>query len=347
MRIVSSIVCSLIAGAAGAQPLAPSWDELLSMPAGARTLALQSLRTSGDLAALEALDFAASAGVEARRAAGTPPLSPGCQRPDEFDVSTQLRLARRAPDVAGFVDAMRSYQELTSRLDSKLATARQTDEWRRQFGALKVWEEQWREARDPRTRELLRRTLGGQAIRAALARAKLPAVTIPMASPRAGMNEPRRTDRRASKNLVLTAYREYIFNLMCIEDEVNLTWFKQQIVEIGWFGKRQFGWAADRAALLLVQHADADPDFQKQVADSLESRLETGDTDPENFAYLVDRVAVRAGRPQRFGTQIECVQGKWVAPEIESRDTLDARRDRVNLVAYDVQIARMSGMCSN
>ena len=95
--------------------------------------------------------------------------------------------------------------------------------------------------------------------------------------------------------------------------------------------------------LLLQNFKD---DFQAQVARTLESRLETGDTDPENFAYLVDRVAVRAGRPQRFGTQVECVHGRWIAPEIEARETLDERRDRVNLVAYDIQVARMAGMCS-
>jgi hypothetical protein len=134
---------------------------------------------------------------------------------------------------------------------------------------------------------------------------------------------------------------------MCAEDELNLGWFKQQVAEIGWFGKRKYGWAADRAAVLLAQHADADPEFQAEVAQALESRLESGDTDPENFAYLVDRVAVRAGRPQRFGTQVECVHGEWVAPHIEALDTLDERRDRVNLVAYEVQVARMAGMCSD
>jgi hypothetical protein len=79
----------------------------------------------------------------------------------------------------------------------------------------------------------------------------------------------------------------------------------------------------------------------------LEPRLAAGDTDPENFAYLVDRVAVRAGQPQRFGTQMECVKGEWIVPEIVDQSTLDARRKRMNLVAYDVQLARTRGLCRN
>jgi len=94
-----------------------------------------------------------------------------------------------------------------------------------------------------------------------------------------------------------------------------------------------------------VQHADADPGFQEAVVASLWPRLDVADTDPENFAYLVDRVAVRAGRPQEFGTQMECVNGQWIVPEIEDHDSLDARRNRMNLVAYGVQLARARGIC--
>jgi hypothetical protein len=83
------------------------------------------------------------------------------------------------------------------------------------------------------------------------------------------------------------------------------------------------------------------------VAEALEPRLAVRDTDPENLAYLIDRVAVRAGRPQRFGTQMECVGGTWVTPEIEDRATLDERRARMNLVAYAVQMARTRGLCRN
>jgi hypothetical protein len=156
---------------------------------------------------------------------------------------------------------------------------------------------------------------------------------------------PKRVSKSAPGSAATSTYREYVFNLMCTNDEENLGWFKHQIAEIGWFGQKRFGWAADQAALLIVQHADADPGFQESIVASLWPRLAVADTDPENFAYLVDRVAVRAGRPQEFGTQMEWVNGQWIVPEIEDHDSLDARRNRMNLVAYGVQLARARGIC--
>jgi hypothetical protein len=44
---------------------------------------------------------------------------------------------------------------------------------------------------------------------------------------------------------------------------------------------------------------------------------------------------------------MECVDGAWIVPQIMDRETLDDRRRRMNLVAYDVQLARSRGLCRN
>lgn len=341
-------VCCLLAGNAAAQATFPTIEELISQPEDARTAALRKVRGAADgMAALRELETAAGARADARQARGLPPLSTGCLLPDEFDLVAQLRLARQAASGAEFSAVARQYHEMRAELDAKLAETRRTNEWRRHFPSLKVWEREWRGAREPRTRELLLRTLSGQAIRASLVDTRGKRHARADTAPRSAGKARRRHAREEPAALTLDAYREYVFNLMCAEDERNLRWFKQQIAEIGWFGARRYGWAADRAALLLVQHADVDPAFQAAMAAELEQRLATRDTDPENLAYLIDRVAVRAGRPQRFGTQMECVSGEWVVPKIEALDTLDARRERMNLVAYDVQMARSASLCRN
>jgi len=312
------------------------------MESAGRTEALQHIRESDDsLVTLRGLETAARLRADERRARGLPPRSEGCLSADEFDLDSQLKLARQSPDAASFSQTYRQYREMSDRLDARLAEARRTNAWWHLFPSLRSWERAWRDARDPRTRELLLRTLNGQAIRASLARDRRLTVQA------GGKGTPRGAPRAAKSALAVTAYREYIFNLMCADDEENLRWFKNQVAEIGWFGQKQFGWAADRAALLIVQHADVDPGFQESVVAELWSRVAVADVDPENFAYLVDRVAVRAGRPQQFGTQIECVNGNWVVPEIENHATLDERRNRMNLVAYDVQLARVRGLCRN
>ena len=341
MRVaVISCIFSLLSAEAGAQ--VPSIDTLAAMSAGERSAALLRIRHSDDAhSLLNTLQMAAQQRVDARRERGIAPRSLGCLDPDEFDLDSQLRLARQSPGDAEFSDALGQYRELTGKLDAKLADAERTNRWWRQFPSLRHWEREWRAAKDPRTRELLLRTLHGQAIRAALAREPGANVTV------SAKGQPRRSSRHAKSALAAAAYREYIFNLMCADDEANLGWFKRQVAEIGWFGQKEFGWAADQAALLIAQHADADPGFQESVVAALWPRLASDDTDPENFAYLVDRVAVRAGRPQSFGTQMECVNGTWFIPEIQDQATLDERRKRMNLVTYQVQLERVRGFCRN
>lgn len=333
------LACCLITAHADAQS-SLSIDELAQLPASERPDALFRLRESrAGLLALQELELAARLRVDARRSRDLPPHSAGCLTPDEFDLDALLGLARESKDRAAFDAAVREFRRKAAALDAKLAAARRSNLWWKQFPALRQWERAWRAAKEPRTRELLYRTLSGQAIRASLAPESSAVVTAGTKGQRHRVSPP--TVPAPAR----AAYREYIFNLMCRDDEQNLRWFKQQIAEIGWFDMRRYGWAADRAALLIVQHADADPGFQSSIIGVLESRLATGDTDPENFAYLIDRVAVRAGQPQRFGTQMECVKGEWIVPEIVDQSSLDARRKRMNLVAYDVQLARTRGLC--
>lgn len=53
-----------------------------------------------------------------------------------------------------------------------------------------------------------------------------------------------------------------------------------------------------------------------------------GDADPQNYAYLYDRVAVAENRPQRFGTQF----GPDREPRpIEDEANVDARRKAIGL----------------
>jgi hypothetical protein len=310
------------------------------LPPADRAVALLRIRdSSGGLATLRDLQLAARVHADERRARGEPPLYQGCLSADEFDLDFQLKLARQAANAADFTAALTEFRLMAAQLDAKLADARRTNNWKRQFPPLRRWEREWRAAKEPRTRELFLRTLNGQAIRVALARHRAPAVRIGAR----GAQHPVRV--AAGPALADNAYREYVFNLMCTNDEENLRWFKRQVAEIGWFGQTTYGWAADQAALLIAQHADADPGFQESVVAALWPRLANDDTDPENFAYLVDRVAVRARRPQRYGTQMECVNGEWIVPQIQDQATLDDRRKRMNLVAYDVQLARVRGIC--
>ena len=47
-------------------------------------------------------------------------------------------------------------------------------------------------------------------------------------------------------------------------DGENLPWLKRVIAETGWPGQSEVGVDGAHAAWLLAQHADADPQFQRQ-----------------------------------------------------------------------------------
>lgn len=124
------------------------------------------------------------------------------------------------------------------------------------------------------------------------------------------------------------AARQYLLGgAACAEDRENTEWLKKDLRENGWPKISQFGPVADRQAWLLVQHADQDVAFQREVLGLLEGLVAAKETSPRNYGMLWDRVATAENRLQRYGTQGRCVgPGKWTAYEVEDPANLEARR---------------------
>jgi hypothetical protein len=59
--------------------------------------------------------------------------------------------------------------------------------------------------------------------------------------------------------------------------------------------------------------------------------VDTGEATPAQLAYLDDRVRMRQGRAQRYGTQIRTVDDRPVPFELEDPDGVDERRRAVGL----------------
>lgn len=112
----------------------------------------------------------------------------------------------------------------------------------------------------------------------------------------------------------------------------NTSWLKALLARIGWFDVSRYGSDASRTAWLLLQHSDHDPAFQRRMLGELEPRMRRGDIEPRSYAYLVDRVAFNAGRPQTYGTQGRCVgPGEWQPFDTIEPQRLDERRLAVGL----------------
>lgn len=112
----------------------------------------------------------------------------------------------------------------------------------------------------------------------------------------------------------------------------NAVWLQDRIARAGWFDIESSGEDADGMAFIILQHSDFDVPFQKSGLSLLTGLLAENKTDPQNVAYLTDRVARAEGTPQTYGTQGSCTGPKtWEPNEILDAANVDARRAAVGL----------------
>ncbi|MEZ6030058.1 MAG: DUF6624 domain-containing protein [Hyphomonadaceae bacterium] len=117
-------------------------------------------------------------------------------------------------------------------------------------------------------------------------------------------------------------------------DKSNTDFLKAEVDRRdGWMPKSEVGGGAAHFAWLLIQHADRDAAFQERVVILMEPMVAIGEVDAQDFAYLFDRVASAADRPQRYGTQGRCIAGedRWEVNTLEDPARIDDLRASVGL----------------
>jgi hypothetical protein len=124
----------------------------------------------------------------------------------------------------------------------------------------------------------------------------------------------------------------------------NREWLRREVPRHGWFTITRDGPQADHAAWLMVQHADSDRDFQRQMIDVLEPLVDKHETFGPRFASLYDRWAEGANQPQRFGLGGTCTgPGKWKPRLMEDPSGVDRRRAAIGLDQTEKQFAAERG----
>jgi uncharacterized protein DUF6624 len=116
-------------------------------------------------------------------------------------------------------------------------------------------------------------------------------------------------------------------------DSENTARMKTIIKQHGWPGPDLVCKDGTEAAFLLVQHADYE--FQKQVLPLVRQAYQSHKLSGQNYALLLDRVLVRDGKPQVYGTQAKSFD-HWKGHEpvlepIEDEGNVDKRRAEVGL----------------
>jgi len=111
-------------------------------------------------------------------------------------------------------------------------------------------------------------------------------------------------------------------------DQANVEALLKIMPEEGWFTISEVGREASGAAFHIVQHSDVA--LQSRVLPIIEPLVASGEIEGNDYASMFDRVAVREGRPQRYGSQFRCVQGKLESYPIENIEQAEELRRPLN-----------------
>ena len=114
-------------------------------------------------------------------------------------------------------------------------------------------------------------------------------------------------------------------------DSANASWLRDHVARRGWPTSDQVGKEAVGSAFLIVQHAVHDTAFMRAMLPHIEESYRRGDLDGGAVAMLTDRLEVKAGRPQVYGTQLSLKDGRWVLDPIVDSAGVDERRRGMGL----------------
>lgn len=111
----------------------------------------------------------------------------------------------------------------------------------------------------------------------------------------------------------------------------------------GWFLQSVYGRQGAGAAFLIIQHSELE--HWRRFVPILEPLVARGEVDGQSYGLMYDRLAINEGRPQRYGTQMTCVDGRWVIDRenLEDPDNAEARRRAMGfpwtLAEYEARFA--------
>jgi hypothetical protein len=114
-------------------------------------------------------------------------------------------------------------------------------------------------------------------------------------------------------------------------DKRNVKRLAKIIEKYGWPARSAVGQEGSLAAFLVVQHGDLE--YQKKYLPLLKEAVNKGEADRDDAAMLEDRILMREGKKQIYGTQLHYNEAtkKLELWPIQDEEGVDARRASVGL----------------
>ena len=120
-----------------------------------------------------------------------------------------------------------------------------------------------------------------------------------------------------------SAYMHYI-------DSTNLLYVEALIAQFGWPGKSFVGSHGNEAVFLVIQHADSAT--QVKYLPMMEQSVQKGESSASELALLQDRVLMRQGKKQIYGSQVVSDnKGGWMIYPIDDEVHVNERRAKLGM----------------
>lgn len=114
---------------------------------------------------------------------------------------------------------------------------------------------------------------------------------------------------------------------------------KELIAANGWPALSVVGNEAAQGAWLIVQHADHDRAWQRDMLVLMEGLIPRGEVRKTDVAYLRDRLDVADQLPQRYGSQGRCIgKNTWEPFKLANLNNVDEWRKSMGMSTLDAYI---------
>ncbi len=127
--------------------------------------------------------------------------------------------------------------------------------------------------------------------------------------------------------------KEYdeLIKSMIFHDSLNILTVQSILDKYGWLSKNVVGSKGNRSIWLVIQHAELP--VQEKYFPLMEEAVRKGKASKTDFAYLQDRIFMRQGKKQLYGTQykLDPETQEMKLWEIEDPENLNKRRESAGL----------------
>ncbi len=133
-----------------------------------------------------------------------------------------------------------------------------------------------------------------------------------------------------------------IADSMVKSDKENITLVSKIIDEHGWLSSEFVGIEGSQNLFLVIQHADLKT--QEKYLPLLQEAVQNGNANSIDLAYLEDRIAVRNGRKQRYGTQASwnAALQTYVIDPIEDEANVNKRRAALGMSTIEAYLKELN-----